>query len=102
MAGIVPVDMPLFNLSGGIAAWREAGLPVIGTSSSQGLPIMRQVQLTVGTLVFGALLLGLAGWTLGFYLAAFFGFMLAFAGLTGWCGMALLLTRMPWNRPSRA
>ena len=31
-------------------------------------------------------------------LAAFVGAGLAFAGLTGWCGMAMLLARMPWNK----
>ena len=26
--------------------------------------------------------------------------MLAVAGVTGWCGLALVLQRMPWNRPA--
>jgi hypothetical protein len=31
-------------------------------------------------------------------LSAFVGAGLVFAGLTGWCGMGLLMARMPWNR----
>jgi hypothetical protein len=31
--------------------------------------------------------------------AAFFGGGLTFVGATGTCGLALLLMKMPWNRP---
>ncbi len=35
----------------------------------------------------------------GFYgLSAFVGCGLIFAGVTDWCGMGLLLARMPWNK----
>jgi rhodanese-related sulfurtransferase len=87
-----------YNLEGGIEAWRAAGLPLVG-GAAPGLSIFRQVQIVVGTLVAVMTGLGFAGWTAGFALAGFFGFMLAFAGATGWCGLALLLSRMPWNRP---
>jgi len=92
------------NLSGGIEAWQASGLPIVkasgggGQASAGPIPIMRQVQIAVGLLVLVATLLGLSGVTAGFYLAALFGFMLAFAGVTGWCGMALALARAPWNR----
>ena len=36
--------------------------------------------------------------TAGFGLAAFVGVGLTSAGATDFCGMALLLGRMPWNR----
>jgi hypothetical protein len=32
------------------------------------------------------------------WLSAFIGAGLVFAGSTGWCGMAKLLSAMPWNR----
>jgi rhodanese-related sulfurtransferase len=90
------------NLAGGIEGWQAAGLPVVpaaGAGTGGGaIPIMRQVQIGVGLLVLVATLLGLSGLTVGFYLAALFGFMLAFAGVTGWCGMAILLAKAPWNR----
>lgn len=86
------------NLAGGIDAWAAAGLPLAGTEAPR-VSIFRQVQMIVGLLVLACTLAGLAGVAPGFYAAAFFGFMLAFAGFSGWCGLGLLLQRMPWNRP---
>ena len=89
-----------YNLAGGIEGWKAAGLPVVGAAGTGTLPLFRQVQVAVGLIVFA---LVLAGFVLGpvfFGLAGAIGFMLALAGVTGWCGMALLLQRMPWNRPA--
>ncbi len=85
------------NMEGGIEAWAAAGLPVAGGRTPR-VSIFRQVQMIVGLLVLACTLAGLAGFALGFYLAALFGGMLAFAGISGWCGLALLLQRLPWNR----
>lgn len=87
----------IYNLDGGIAAWDEADLPVVGEAGA-GISIFRQVQMIVGTLVLVATLAGLSGLQAGFYAAGFFGFMLALAGVTGWCGMAIVLQKLPWNR----
>lgn len=90
---------PCYMLGGGIEAWRGRGL---GTAIDrrQPLEIMRQMQITAGTLI----LLGVAlGWLLTplfFALCAFVGAGLLLAGATGWCGMANLLRIMPWNRAS--
>lgn len=89
---------PIYNLAGGLAAWKEAGLPVAGTASGAGLTIFRQVQIGAGLFVLLAVLAGFAGYAAGFVFAGFVGAMLIFAGLTGWCGMAMVLARMPWNR----
>jgi hypothetical protein len=36
---------------------------------------------------------------LAFYgLSAFVGAGLVFAGITDWCGMAMVLAKMPWNQ----
>lgn len=93
-------DRNVYNLEDGIGAWKAAGLPVVGTAAQgKSVPsLFRQVQMTVGTFVFLAVIAGFSGWNAGFALAGFFGFMLALAGLTGWCGLAMLLSRMPWNR----
>ncbi len=59
---------------------------------------MRQVQITAGSLVVIGVVLGLVV-TPGFLaIPAFIGSGLVFAGASGWCGMAKLLARMPWNR----
>lgn len=82
---------------GGILRWKEAGLPTV-VRARRRLSIMRQVQLTVGTGILGSLLAGLY-LSPGFLaLTALFGGGLTFAGATGFCGMAELLSRAPWNK----
>lgn len=85
-------------LEGGMQAWRRAGLPV--REGRKRLPVDRQVQLIAGTMVLTGVALGtlVNPWFLA--LSAFFGAGLTFAGATGTCGLALLLMRMPWNRPA--
>ena len=68
----------------------------------QRLEIMRQVQMAAGSLVLVGVLLGWLVAPAFFVLAAFVGAGLAFAGATGWCGMANLLRLMPWNRHAGA
>lgn len=89
-------------LQGGIDAWEREGLPLIGanTAPSIGGPISldRQVRIAAGSLV---LLFSLLGYfaTPGFIWGALFvGAGLVFAGITNTCGMAMLLTRAPWNK----
>lgn len=86
-----------YAIEGGIDAWKQAGLPV-RTDRSRPIEIQRQVQLAAGSLVLLGVLLGLSGYPAFYALAGFVGAGLVFAGLTGWCGMAMLLSRMPWNR----
>lgn len=90
----------IINIEGGIEAWKEAGLPVIGasTTATPKISIMRQVQMIVGFLVALCVLLGFAGISFAFILAGVFGAALFFAGLTGWCGLAMMLSKMPWNK----
>lgn len=86
-----------FILEGGIEAWKRAGLPVT-TNKSAPVDIMRQVQITAGSLILTGAALG-AFLHPGFYaLSAFVGAGLLFAGLSGTCAMARLLSLMPWNR----
>lgn len=83
--------------SGGILEWKKQGQPVVSTRKAP-LPIMRQVQLVVGPAVLISALLSLFVHPAFAWLAAFFGIGLTLAGATGFCGMAELLCRMPWNR----
>jgi hypothetical protein len=64
------------------------------------LPVDRQVQLIAGSMVLAGTALGafVNPWFLA--VAAFFGAGLTFAGATGTCGLALVLMKLPWNRPS--
>ena len=86
-----------YALEGGLEAWKAAGLP-IHFDRKAPIEIMRQVQIAAGSLVvLGATLASLLSpwWIL---LSGFVGAGLVFAGVTGFCGMARVLSRMPWNR----
>jgi len=84
-------------VEGGTQGWIDAGLPV-NRGSSNVLPIMRQVQMVVGLLSALGSLLALVVNTWFVLIPLLLGCGLLFAGLTGTCGMAILLARMPWNR----
>jgi hypothetical protein len=90
-------DCQAYLLEGGIDAWKKAGLPV-AIDRRQPIEIMRQVQITAGSLVVLGVVLGLLAAPAFLALSAFVGAGLVFAGVTGWCGMARLLALMPWNR----
>jgi rhodanese-related sulfurtransferase len=86
-----------YLLEGGIEAWKQAGLPT-AVDTRQPIEINRQVQIAAGSLVLAGVVLG-ALVTPGFYLlSGFVGAGLAFAGISGFCGMARLFALMPWNR----
>jgi rhodanese-related sulfurtransferase len=90
-------DYDAFILDGGIDGWKSAGLPVV-ENKGQPIEIMRQVQIAAGSLVFAGTALGALVHP-GFYaLAAFVGAGLIFAGISGSCMMARLLSFAPWNR----
>jgi rhodanese-related sulfurtransferase len=88
-------------VEGGTQAWIAAGLPVHRGASSV-LPLMRQVQIVVGSLAAVGAILALAVNPWFAILPLFLGCGLLFAGISGTCGMALLLARMPWNREQGA
>jgi rhodanese-related sulfurtransferase len=99
LAGAAGCDA--YVLEGGIDAWKKAGLPV-ATDTRQPIEIMRQVQITAGSLVVVGVVLGFWIAPAFFGLSAFVGAGLVFAGVSGWCGMAKLLGLMPWNRAVKA
>ena len=87
----------LINVEGGLIAWEGAGLAT-GQLKRVRVPIMQQVLLTAGLLVLLGTLGALLVHPAFLYLALFVGAGLTFAGATGWCGMAYLLSKMPWNK----
>ncbi len=91
------VGEPAFVLAGGLDGWKKAGL---ATNADRKAPIdiMRQVQITAGGIVVTGAILALTVNPAFVWLSAFIGAGLVFAGSTGWCGMAKLLSAMPWNR----
>lgn len=84
------VPNPIAVVDGGRAALAPAGAP---------WSIERQVRVAAGSLV----LVGVLGsWLIHpalLAISAFVGAGLVFAGVTDWCGMGMLLMKMPWNQP---
>ncbi|QQR79565.1 MAG: rhodanese-like domain-containing protein [Deltaproteobacteria bacterium] len=79
------------SIEGGLAAWEKSGGTVL--LKSRNIPIMRQVQIAAGSLIL-----------VGFFikplwlLVPLVGAGLTFAGLSGTCAMATILSKMPWNK----
>ena len=86
-------------LDGGLNAWKKAQGEVV-KNTAEPLPLMRQVQIVAGSLIVLGVVLGYAVHEGFFLLAGFVGAGLVFAGVTGFCGMAVLLMKMPWNKNS--
>jgi rhodanese-related sulfurtransferase len=88
---------PVVDLVGGVPAWQQAGFSLRKLKGAP-LPLMRQVQIAAGSLVLIGVILSQTvapGWI---WLSGFVGAGLAFAGISGFCGMARLLAVMPWNK----
>lgn len=85
------------DIEGGFSAWSAAGLP---TERSARAPwsLERQVRFTVALFVIAFTSLGLwvhpGFFVLNFLISA----GLIFSAVTNTCGLALVLTKLPWNR----
>ncbi len=87
----------VFIVDGGLEAWRKAGLPTV-VDRRQPIELQRQVQIGAGGLSLLGTILGLTVSAWFFAVPLFVGAGLLLAGVTGFCGMARLLQRAPWNR----
>lgn len=88
----------LHVLDGGVSGWAAAGHPVV--QGAARLSLERQVRIAAGALAATGGILAVAVNPLFGLLAAFVGSGLVFAGVTDTCGMAMLLSRLPYNRPA--
>jgi glyoxylase-like metal-dependent hydrolase (beta-lactamase superfamily II)/rhodanese-related sulfurtransferase len=87
----------LEEVEGGFLAWSADPKNPVQTSR-KAIPIQRQVMITAGLLILVSSLLGVFSDKAWFGLTIFVGAGLSFAGLSGFCGMAMLLEKMPWNK----
>jgi rhodanese-related sulfurtransferase len=90
-----------YLLDGGLEGWRKAGLSTV-VDTRQPIELQRQVQIGAGGLVLLGTVLGLTASPWFFAVPLFVGAGLLLAGITGFCGMALLLQRAPWNQTADA
>ncbi len=86
-----------YVLEGGLDAWKRAGLPVVA-DARQPLELQRQVQIAAGSLTLLGTVLGVSVSPWFYVLPGFIGAGLVFAGVSGFCGLARLLMKAPWNR----
>lgn len=82
-------------VDGGLDACVACGVDV---ARSNVMPLERQVRMAAGALVMLGVILGGIISPVFYYLSGFVGAGLFMAGLTGWCGLALLLAKAPWNK----
>ena len=87
----------VINVAGGFEAWKKEKLP-FERDAKAPWSIERQVRFTAGTLVLIGVTLSFVVHSYFIALAAFMGFGLAFSAAIDWCGMGILLSKMPWNR----
>lgn len=98
----------MYVIEGGIIACEECGIPTSGAAKTESsspakqtaasIPLERQVRIAAGALVVFGVLLGFAVSPIFYLLSLFVGGGLIYAGVTDRCGMALILTKAPWNK----
>ncbi len=93
-------SLEIYNLEGGISAWADAGF-AMESSGKAFLPLDRQVQLAIGIMLLAASLLGYLFTSALYVLTGAIGIGLIIAGMTGICGLALLMAKMPWNQSAK-
>lgn len=82
-------------LTGGIGSWLDTGGDVV--RGRQRWSLERQVRLVAGLIVLISVVVSFA-WGPARILAGFIGAGLAFAAITNTCGMAIALSKLPYNR----
>jgi rhodanese-related sulfurtransferase len=97
---LVPFRQDVAVLEGGTSAWIQAGLPVV-VSAKTRWSLERQVRLGAGVLVLIGTVLAVLVSPYWLGLSGFVGLGLTFAGLTDFCPMGILLSKMPWNGAPR-
>ncbi len=86
----------LHVLDGGMNGWLTAGQPV--NRGPQRLSLERQVRIAAGALAATGAVLALAVNPLFALVPAAMGSGLVFAGVTDTCGLAMVLSRLPYNQ----
>jgi rhodanese-related sulfurtransferase len=85
------------NVAGGLEAWKKEKLQ-IDRDEKAPWSIERQVRFTAGLIVLLGILLAIFVHPYFIAVSAFIGFGLTVSAVIDWCGMGILLSKMPWNR----
>lgn len=98
----------VYVIEGGLAACESHGHEVEGydtrcaVAGSRPISLERQIRIVAGLLAAIGALLGLVVSPVFSIIPLFVGCGLVFAGVTDLCGMALILTKAPWNKRAGA
>jgi rhodanese-related sulfurtransferase len=93
---LAAAGLNVVNVEGGTLAWDASGLPV--ARGKKMISLERQVRIVIGIVVLSSTVLAALVHPFWIGLAAFMGAGLIFSGITDFCGLALILGRMPWNQ----
>lgn len=86
----------IVNVEGGTDAWIAAGLPVERGAAT--IPVDGQVRLLMGGLIALGAILAATAHPAWIWLSGALGAALVISGVTGWCGIAVVMAKMPWNQ----
>jgi rhodanese-related sulfurtransferase len=87
----------IYNLIGGISEWQNNNYALNKTRNI--FSITRQVQLTISLLsLTGLILYYITAAKIFLLIPSIMALGLLNAAITGWCGLAKLLMKMPWNK----
>jgi rhodanese-related sulfurtransferase len=87
-------------IEGGLRGYVEGGGDTV--KGRARLSLERQVRIASGSLALLGVLMGFFIHPVFLILSGLAGAGLIFAGITDWCGMGILLSKMSWNRPKAA
>ena len=87
----------VINVAGGFEAWKNEKLP-FERDDKAPWSIERQVRFTAGLSVLAGVVLSVVVHPYFIALSGLIGFGLAFTATIDWCGMGILISKMPWNR----
>lgn len=93
---ILQKSIPGVQVLGGLEDARKEGFEIITGKSHWSID--RQVRFVAGLLVLIGLALGLFVNSYWYIVSAFIGAGLTFSGITNFCGMAILLSKLSYNR----
>ncbi len=87
-----------YNLEGGIEAWIAQGFEVEKPEGKKTMELDRQVQLSIGSILVVCFALTYFVDIKFVFAVLLVGAGLCFAGLTGFCGLAIIIAKAPWNK----
>ena len=87
----------VYNVTGGINAWKEAGFSLT-KDSAPPWEIERQVDFIAGFLTTASIIFAFAIYWVFVFIALFTGLLLMYSAATNTCPLCEILYRMPWNK----